>query len=113
MKKSMKITSVLGCTVIGLSLMSMPVFAATDYSTMTNEEMAQMRGTMRNAATEDQETFRAEWQNRVNSMSQVERESAVGRPENALQDGAGNKYRQGSGDSCRMGSGGGMGKGRR
>lgn len=109
MKKSMKITSVLGCVVFGLSLMSAPVFAETDYSAMTNEEMAQMRGTMRNADTAEQEAFRAEWQERVNNMSQEERQNAVGRPENAIQDGAGNKYRQGnaSGSGSGMGSGGG------
>lgn len=116
MKKSMKLTGSFGCMILGLSLLSTPVFAATDYSSMSNEELAATRGTMRDAAEADQEAFRTEWQERVNNMSQEERAAAVGRPANAAQDGSGNKFRNGGGQSNggrQGGGGGGMGKGRR
>ncbi len=95
--------------VLGLSLLSVPAFAATDYTTMTNSEMATLRGTMSDASQEDRDAFRADWQSRVSNMSQEERQSVTGRPASAAQDGSGSQYGKGSGN----GRGGGMGRGRR
>lgn len=75
--------------VLGLGLLSSPVWAATDYSSKTNEELAALRGSMRELSQEERDAFRTEWQSRVNSMTQEERQQAVGRPENAVRDGAG------------------------
>lgn len=94
----------IGGMVLGVCLLALPAFAATDYSTMTNEELAAKRGTMRDAAPEDRDSFRAEWQKRVNTMSQAERQSTVGRPENAPRDGAGYQYGQGSGNGSGRGA---------
>lgn len=90
--------------VLGACLLALPALAATDYSTMSNEELAAMRGTMRDAAPAERDSFRAEWQNRVNTMSQAERQTAVGRPENAPRDGAGYRYGQGSGNGSGRGT---------
>ncbi|MGV1100517.1 DUF1104 domain-containing protein [Thiovibrio sp. JS02] len=83
-----------------------PVLAATDYSAMTNEELAAKRGSMKEATVEERNAFQNEWQNRVQKMSPEERQKAVGQPENAPRDGSGQKNgrKQGMG-----GSGGGMG----
>ncbi len=115
MKKSMRTTGKFGALVIGLCLLSAPAFAATDYSSMTNDELAAMRGTMRDAEQVDRDAFRSEWQERVSNMSTEERNNAVGRPANAPQDGAGNRYGGGNGRgmSSGMGGGQGMGRGRR
>lgn len=105
MQSKMTMKSTIGCMVLGLSLLSLPAFATTDYSGMSNEELAAKRGTMRDAPPDDQDAFRAEWRERVNAMSVEERQSAVGRPENAPQDGAGRQYRQGGGKGYSHGAG--------
>ncbi len=106
MKKTSKRKSI-GMMILGLSLLAAPAFAAQDYGSMTNEEMAAKRGTMRDAAPEERDAFRNERQSRVNTMSQEERRQASGRPENALRDGSGNKYGQGQGRGNGKGGNGG------
>ncbi len=91
----------IGVLVLGLGLLSAPAWAVTDYGSMTNEELAAMRGTMRDVSPEDQANFRAVWQERVKSMDPEQRRDAVSRPDNALRDGKGDKNRQGA----RAGSG--------
>ncbi len=113
MKRKMTITGRIGCMILGLSLLSMPVLAATDYNNLTNEEMAAKRGTMRDATSDDRDAFRTEWQTRVNNMSQEERQLAVGRPQAAQKDGTGHQYGQGGGHGGGNGGGRGMGGGRR
>jgi len=104
-----------GIFILGLGLLAAPALAATDYSSMSNEELAAMRGTMRDVSQEDRDAFRSEWQSRVQNMTQEERQLAVGRPANAAQDGAGNRYGRGNGQRSGNGSteGRGMGRGRR
>jgi len=109
--KKMNTLKITGIVILGLGLLAAPAFAETDYSSMSNEDLAATRGTMRDASQEERDAFRTEWQSRVNSMSQEERQEAIGRPANAAQDGAGNKYRQGSGQGKRDGSGSGGGRG--
>lgn len=100
-------------TILAGSLLSATLaFAATDYSAMTNEELAAKRGSMKQAPVEERNAFQNEWQNRVQKMSPEERQKAVGQPENAPRDGSGQKsgQRQGMGGSG-SGAGGGMGSG--
>lgn len=105
--------------VVFLMLASVPVWGA-DYGNHTNEEMAAMRGTMRNASSEERAAFSAEWQKRVQSMSVEDRQKYSSRPEKAAADGSGyrtNATRGGSGADEQMGnaagSGSGSGKGNR
>lgn len=100
--------------ILGFALLASPVWAATDYSSMSNEELSAQRGNMGQAGQEEKEAFRNEWQNRVGNMSQEERQNFNARSESA-RDGSGNQYgRGGSGDSSGRGygSGGGQGSGK-
>lgn len=103
MKKQM---SKIMMALVGVSMIVTPVWA-TDYSTMTTEEMAALRGTRSNATVEEQAAFKQEWQGRVQQMSPEERQQFTGKSANAAQDGSGAKYGKGSG----TGSGSGGGKG--
>ena len=115
--------------VIGMTLCAASAFAA-DYSAYSTDELAQMRGTMRDVPAEERNQFRKEWQKRINEMPVEERSQYTGRPENAKRDGQGmgregkksrnqnrnmNQNRtmsQGAdGSGYGMGSGGGRGRG--
>ncbi len=98
--------------IVAFSLLSAATlaWAATDYSAMTNEELAAKRGSMQQATVEERNAFQNEWQNRVQKMSPEERQKAMGQPENAPRDGAGRKSGQGQGMGS-SGSGGAMGGG--
>jgi hypothetical protein len=100
MKKIIKITWTIGCMVLGLSFLSMSAMAETDYSSMTNEELSTMRGTLRDADQADRDAFRAEWLNRTKSMTSEEKQSAFGHPVNAVKDG--NGYKTGTRNQTRM-----------
>jgi|GEM_PF-1165985 len=81
---------------------------AADYSQMSTEELAAMRGTMQNATVEERNAFRNEWQKRIRTMSPEERSRYMGPP------GARNKSGYGSGGGYGhggMGGGGGYGSG--
>jgi hypothetical protein len=97
--------------ILAFSLLSAATlaWAATDYSAMTNEELAAKRGSMKQSTMEERNAFQNEWQNRVQKMSPEEKQKAMGQPENALRDGSGQKNGQGQGKGS--GSGGGMGSG--
>ena len=80
---------------------------AEDYSKYTTEELASMRGTLQDASPEERESFRAEWQKRLQNMTPEERQQYTGRPDNAqCQPGAGRMQGRGKGQG-----GGGYGKG--
>ena len=97
-------------TILAGSLLSATLtFAATDYSAMTNEELAAKRGSMKQSTVEERNAFQNEWQSRVQKMSPEEKQKAMGQPENAPRDGSGQKNGQGQGKGS--GSGGGMGSG--
>ena len=91
---------------LGALMLVTPVLA-TDYSSMTTEEMAALRGTRSHATVEEQAAFQQEWQDRVQQMTPEERQQFAGKPANAVQDGSGAKYGQGT----RSGSGSGDGMG--
>jgi len=96
-------------TVLAGSLLSATLaFAATDYSAMSNEELAAKRGSMKESTVEERNAFQNEWQNRVQKMSPEERQKAMGQPENAPRDGSGSGQKNGKKQGM-GGSGGGMG----
>jgi hypothetical protein len=76
---------------IGLSLIVSPVWAA-DYSSMTTEDLANLRGTMRSATPEEQTAFQNEWQSRQQQMTPDERQQYKSKSANGPQDGSGNQY---------------------
>ena len=79
--------------VLSFSMLTDNAFAA-DYSQCTTEELANMRGTMQDASEEERDTFRAEWQKRLQEMTREERHKYVGKPDNAqCQSGAGRMQR--------------------
>ncbi len=110
MKKQMNKVSL---ALLGALMLVTPVWAV-DYSNMTTEELAALRGTRSQATQEEQAAFKQEWQGRVQQMTPEERQQFTGKPANAVQDGTGAKYgqraRSGSGSGGGMGgSGGGRG----
>ncbi|MBC8209321.1 DUF1104 domain-containing protein [Methanococcoides sp. SA1] len=116
--------SILACALC-LALLASPVWSAPDYSAMSNDEMAAMRGNMRDVSAEERASFQSEWQSRIQQMSPEERQKAVGRPDNAPADGTGaggvrNRNRQqfrdqaqSAGDGLRRPRSGGKGGGGR
>lgn len=114
MKKKMNRVSL---ALLGAVMLVTPVMAA-DYSSMTTEELAALRGTRSHATVEEQAAFQQEWQERVQQMTPEERQQFTGKPADAVQNGAGAKYGQGAGAGSGSGgnnaggmggSGGGMG----
>lgn len=109
----MKNTTMLqfGTILTGSLLCAALAFAATDYSAMTNEELAAQRGSMKQSTVEERNAFQNEWQSRVQKMSPEERQKVMGQPDNAPRDGSGQKngQGQGKGSGAGMGSGSGMG----
>lgn len=107
--------------VVGMTLCAASAWA-TDYSGYSTDELAQMRGTMREVSEQDRSQFQQEWQKRINEMPAEERAKHLGRPENAPADGQGqgrdgkknrseNRKRDGSGQGAGKGYGGGGGGG--
>ncbi|MCF6186545.1 MAG: DUF1104 domain-containing protein [Desulfobulbaceae bacterium] len=96
-------------TTVALAMVLMaviPAWAETDYSSMSNEELSQKRGTMREAGEAEQNAFRSEWQQRTRDMTMEERQQYSGPPANATADGSG------SGQGMGQGRGGGRRMGR-
>jgi uncharacterized membrane protein YgcG len=79
---------------LGLCLSVAPVLAA-DYASMSTEELAVLRGTMRNASQEEHAAFQQEWRNRVRQMTEAERSKYLRPPANAPRDGSGMQSGQG------------------
>jgi hypothetical protein len=89
-----------------------PAWAVTDYSSMTTEELSQLRGTLRDATQEERDAFRAVWQERVRNMSTEEMQRYIG-PSASRAAAANTGVRQGMGGQGRgMRAGGGQGRGR-
>ena len=80
-----------------------PVWAVSDYSTMSNEEISDARTTMQGASEEERNAFRSEWQQRTQDMTTEERQQYTGRPASAAADGSGT----GQGKGQMRGGGGG------
>ena len=120
--------------VLALTAGSISWVEAAYYENLSNDELVQMRSQAREMAPEDREGYRAEMQNRVQSMSSDERAlyremNETGRQGDGTgkmnrygqgnSNGSGNKNRHGQGDNQAYGSGygsrqgGGNGGGRR
>lgn len=96
--------------ILTLALLAIPVLAAaedTDYSSYSTEELAAMRGTLRDATVEERTLFQTEWQSRVLEMDEATRMEYVGRPDNALADGTGVRSRLGRSSEAGMPAAGG------
>ncbi|MDX9714903.1 MAG: hypothetical protein RBT37_05695 [Dissulfurispiraceae bacterium] len=93
------------------------IFAASlafsaDYSSMSTEELAAMRGTMQNATTQERTAFQQEWLKRLNAMTPEEQQKYLGRPQGAGQGGMGGPGQgMGPGGSGSRGAGKPMPKG--
>lgn len=80
----MRFTAAVLSALFGLVLYISPVSAA-DYSALSTEELANMRGTLQNATEEERKAFQNEWQKRTQNMTQEERQKYLGKPEGAGQ----------------------------
>ena len=103
MKK--KITTSL-LAALALFIMSSPALSA-DYTTMTTEELSNVRGTLYNAPEAERNAFRNEWQKRINQMTPEERTQYMGSGKGK---GKGKGYGGGKGQGSGMGGGQGQGK---
>lgn len=95
-------------------LIAVAMLWAADYSTYTTDELAALRGTLRNASEQEREAFRAERQERLQNMTPEERQEYLGPPENRPADGQGDKLnapQSGYGQNQQAGGGGGRGRG--
>jgi len=72
---------------------------AMDYANMTNDELAELRGAIVNAPDSERKAFRAEWENRLRSMSEEEnkRYAEQGEPDPAQGQEGKQPYIQGRG----------------
>jgi len=98
--------------VLVVGLLSFSVLAA-DYTSMSTAELAALRGTMRDATSEEVSAFRTEWQSRLQHMTLEERQAYMGRPDNAPADGQGigrQSRNSGNGSALRSGTGQGYGQ---
>jgi hypothetical protein len=98
---------ILVSTLAAAVLLTAGSIMAADFSNLTTEELNKKRGTMWNATAEEREAFRYEWQERIQNMTQEERQKYMGRPENAGQGKMMNQERgYGMGGGKGMGGGG-------
>jgi len=86
-KMSFKATAI----IVLLFFLMVPVFPAMgeNFGAYSNEDLASMRGKMRDASAEERAAFRKEWHNRMQSMTFEERQKYNGRPANAHEGGYG------------------------
>ncbi|WP_141674210.1 hypothetical protein [Dissulfuribacter thermophilus] len=68
--KGIKIGLILGSLMIATG-----VYAASDYSNYSIDELANMRGTLKNATQEERNAFRAAWQEKIRALSPEERQA--------------------------------------
>ena len=106
-------------TKTGMIMLALVLFSAngwaTDYSRMSNEELAALRGTMQKASPEDHDAFRAEWRSRLQNMSAEEQQKFLGHPPSTTNYQSGPRYQEhsgnGPGDGYGTGVDGGQGPG--
>ena len=86
-------------------LTMLTVAQAADYQSMSTQELSQLRGTMYDKSQEERDAFRAEWQLRINQMTEEEKESYLGSGGGR---GQGNRSGTGLGDGTGRGRGNGQ-----
>ncbi|WP_028585136.1 hypothetical protein [Desulfogranum mediterraneum] len=64
-------------TLVALIALAAPVLAV-DYGSMSTEELHRLRGSLRQAPAQQQEAFRAAWQERVRTMTPQEQSRYLG-----------------------------------
>jgi len=94
----MKKAIVKSIIVSGMLTLALPAFAA-DYSGYSAEELAAMRGNMRNATSQERKAFRNAWRDKAQSLPPEDRRS--------LKTTNGNRYGSGSGGGSKRGGGSG------
>ena len=102
---------ILGAMLVSAMLISSAF--AVDYSTVSTEELANLRGKMQNATVEERNAFQNEWQKRIQNMTQEERQKYLGKPGTAWQGSMMQQRGGGMGKGGGMRSGGGMKSGGR
>ena len=108
----MKLTKKIGIAALIIGLTSAPLLAS-DYSSMSIDELANIRGTLYNATIEERNEFRSEWQKQIQSMTFEERQQYMGRSSKAsFANGQGRKEKMGYGRMNQMGNGTSKGYGR-
>ena len=75
---------------------------AADYHSLSNQELSQLRGTMYNKSQEERDAFRAEWQLRIDQMTEEEKANYFGSGSGR---GQGNRSGNGLGDGTGRGRG--------
>ncbi|NTV02495.1 MAG: hypothetical protein HGB04_06875 [Chlorobiaceae bacterium] len=70
---------------------SSPAMAARNFSNLSNDELAAVRGTLKDETAETREAFRNEWQKRISTMTSTERErmekeAGITRPQSGEED---------------------------
>jgi len=101
-----------GMTLLALVLLSSYGWA-TDYASMSNEELAALRGTMQNASPEEHDAFRAEWKSRLQTMTDEEQQKFLRHGPNTTNFQSGPRYQEQTGNGPGYGNGvdGGLGLG--
>ncbi len=61
--------------IIGGLMMATGVYAASDYSNYSIDELAKMKGSLKNATQEERNAFRSAWQEKIRSLSPGERQT--------------------------------------
>jgi hypothetical protein len=69
----------------GALLFTASALFAADYSTMSTEELASMRGKMQSATVQERSAFQNEWQKRIQTMTPEDRQKYLGKPQGAGQ----------------------------
>jgi len=87
-----------------MAISATTLWAATDYSAMSNEELSAVRGTLHGATQEERNAFRTEWRQRVQEMTPEEQQQYLGHPSCRAAGGTGTGRHQGNG----LGGGRGM-----
>ena len=88
-----------------LCMLSMPNLGySADYSSYSTQELAAMRGTLRNASPEERAAFRQEWQKRMQNMTPEERAQYMNSAPRGRGQGMG--YGRGQGNCPRYATGG-------
>lgn len=77
--------------ILGSLILTTVVYAANDYSNYSIEELAKMRGTLRNTTQEEKDAFREAWQEKLRSLNPEKRQTYTRR-------GLGSGQRRGNGN---------------
>lgn len=69
----------------GAVLLTASLAFGADYSSMSTEELASMRGKMQTATVQERSAFQQEWQKRIQTMTPEERQKYLGKPQGSGQ----------------------------